>query len=344
MIPVTPTLDAPTPTCVRQDLDGVLFEWAAVAAATEGYRVSINGGPYSAPQLETNTFVSGLAFGENVTINVISVRSGTTCDQSAPSATVSCAARVCPNVMMNPTAPQIAFCADENTAVALSANLSGHDGTGETVWNGTGVVDNSGSFTFDPAIAGVGTHRLYVRYTQETLCSYLDSMDMVVHPIPSADFNQDNNVICSTGSLNVSLTGAVDPDAAYVWDFGGAAATANGNQTYDLSWPAAGTFDITLTVTRNDCMATTTRSIIVDEPSSAGTGVDGLLEVCAGSTELIELSSRITGASPGGVWSVIAGGGVANGSLDATTGRLNPAGLGAGSIYDSGRFLSYSIY
>jgi hypothetical protein len=330
MIPVTPTLDAPTPTCVRQDLDGVLFEWAAVAEATVGYRVSINGGPYSAPQPGTSFFVSGLDFGENVTINVISVRSGTTCDQSAPSATVSCAARVCPNVTMNPAAPQNAFCAEETTAVALSANLSGHDGSGETVWNGTGVVDNSGNFTFDPAIAGVGTHRLYVTYTQETLCGYLDSMDMVVNPIPSADFNQDNNVICSTGSLNVSLTGAVDPDAAYVWDFGGAAATDNGNQTYELSWSAGGAFDITLTVTRNGCVAMTMRSIVVDEPSSSGTAVAGILEVCAGSTELIELSNLITGAASGGTWSLTAGGGIPNGSLDAATGRLNPAGLGAG--------------
>jgi hypothetical protein len=330
MIPVTPTLDAPTPTCVRQDLDGVLFEWAAVAEATVGYRVSINGGPYSAPQPGTSFFVSGLDFGENVTINVISVRSGTTCDQSAPSATVSCAARVCPNVTMNPAAPQNAFCAEETTAVALSANLSGHDGSGETVWNGTGVVDNSGNFTFDPAIAGVGTHRLYVTYTQETLCGYLDSMDMVVNPIPSADFNQDNNVICSTGSLNVSLTGAVDPDAAYVWDFGGAAATDNGNQTYELSWSAGGAFDITLTVTRNGCVAMTMRSIVIDEPSSSGTAVAGILEVCAGSTELIELSNLITGAASGGTWSLTAGGGIPNGSLDAATGRLNPAGLGAG--------------
>ena len=263
VIPVTPTLAPPVPNCARQDLDGVLFEWAAVAAATEGYLVSINGGPYSGVQTETSFFVGGLDFGENVTINVISVRSGTTCDQSAPSAAVSCAARVCPNVTMTPTAPETAFCADETTSVTLSANLNGHDGTGETVWTGAGVVDNAGTFTFDPSIAGVGTHRLYVTYTQETLCGYQDSLEMVVNPIPSADFNQDNNVICSTGSLNVSLTGAVDPTATYVWNFDGAAATNNGNETYDLSWSAGGTYDIVLTVTRNGCIATTTTSVVV---------------------------------------------------------------------------------
>ncbi|MFK8165512.1 MAG: PKD domain-containing protein [Lewinella sp.] len=329
MIPVTPTLDAPTPTCARQDLDGVLFEWAAVTEATEGYRVSINGGPYSAPQAETSFFVADLDFGETVTINVISVRSGTTCDESSPSATVSCAARVCPDVTMNPSALQTVFCADETTVVALAANLAGHDGTSLPIWSGRGVVGNGGSFTFDPAVAGVGTHLVHVSYTQEGLCGYADSMEMIVNPIPLADFNQDNNVICSTGSLNVSLTGSVDPDAAYDWDFDGAAAVDNGNQSYDLQWSAGGTYDISLTVTRNGCVATSMRSIIVDEPSSSGTAVAGVLEICAGATDLVELSSRITGATPGGTWSVVSGG-IANGSLDAATGRFNPAGLAAG--------------
>lgn len=330
-LPVTPTLDAPVPTCARQDLDGVLFEWPAVAAATVGYRISINGGPFSAPQPETTFFVPDLDFGENVTISVISVRSGTTCDESAPSATVSCAARVCPDVTMNPMAAQTSFCADETTLIELNANLTGHDGTGTTVWTGGGVSEANGVFHFDPAMAGVGTHTVVVTYTQETLCSYTASMTMTVYPIPSADFTEDNSLICTTGSSRVSLSGTPLAGATYAWDFAGASATDNGNQSYDLRWAAAGTYDVVLTVTSNGCVNTTTHTIVVEEPLNPGTAVSGVLEVCAGTVAPIYLSSRISGASPGGVWSVVSGGGVANGSLNASTGVLNPSGLAAGT-------------
>ncbi len=327
---IIPTLPAPVVSCARQDLDGVLFTWTAVPEATEGYRVSINNGPFGAVQLETELFVGGLALGENVTINVISVRSGTNCDESAPSTAVSCAARECPQVTLMPSAPQSFFCDEDTDAVALNANLSGDDGTGELIWSGEGVVNNNGVFTFDPAVAGVGNHTLTVTYTQETLCVYSETMMMMVNASPSVAIVQETSITCAGTAVSFSLQGTPDPETSYVFDFGGAGVTDLGNQNYEVVFAAAGEFQITLVADRNGCVSNASTTLMVEAEVFAGTPVSGVLEVCVSATDPIDLSSRITNAAPGGVWSAVSGG-VPNGSLDAASGLLNPAGLGAGN-------------
>ncbi|WP_187270833.1 PKD domain-containing protein [Neolewinella aurantiaca] len=329
-IDITPTLEAPLVNCTRQDLDGVLFTWADVPAASEGYRVSVNGGPYGSVQDSTSFYVGDLDFGENVTINVISVRSGTNCDQSAPSTAVDCAARECPDVTFAPAASQTVFCDDETEPVILSANLAGDDGTGDLEWTGNGVVNNNGEFSFDPVMAGVGTHTLTVTYVQEALCSYSETMEMTVNATPAVAITQGANITCTGTMVTFSLDGTRDPETEYSFEFGNATVSDLGNENYEVSYSAGGTYTVTLTAERNGCMNTATTTIAVEEEVSAGTPVSGALDICAGTSELIDLSSRVVNATEGGTWSTTSGG-VPNGNLNATTGSLNPGGLAAGS-------------
>ncbi|MBC6992969.1 gliding motility-associated C-terminal domain-containing protein, partial [Lewinella lacunae] len=331
-IEVTPTLAAPVPFCARQDLDGVLFEWPLVPEAILGYQVSVNGGPFGATQAENSFFIGGLGFGETVSIRVRSVRSGTTCDLSPASADVACSARLCPQVTFAPAAAQTEFCADATTRVTLMANLSGADGSGVTTWTGPGVIaNNDGSFSFDPSVAGIGQHLLRVSYVQEALCSYEDVLLVEVFALPAADFSVSDDLICAATNTALAVLGTVDPQATYTWDFAGAAVTDNGNQRYDLRWPLAGTYAVSLTVTANGCATTTSQMVTVEMPVSAGTAAQDALERCVGTTEMVDLSSRLTGADAGGVWSVVTGSGVPNGSLDPATGQFNPAGLAPGN-------------
>ncbi|MFT5015664.1 MAG: hypothetical protein ACI9G6_000427 [Limisphaerales bacterium] len=327
---ITPTLSAPVVSCARQDLDGVFFTWPTVAEATVGYRVSVNGGPYGGLQTNTDFFVGDLAFGESVTITVVSVRSGTNCDESAPSAAVDCAARECPDVILAPSSPQTSFCDGDTEPVLLNANLSGDDGTGELVWTGPGVVTNNGVLAFDPVLAGIGNHTLTVMYTQETLCVYSATLTMMVNASPAAVIAQGTNVTCSGTAVSFGLNGTPDPATTYTFDFNGAAVNDLGNENYEITFAAGGTYTVTLTAERNGCINTTSATLTVEEEASAGAPVDGALEVCAGTTEPIELTARVINAMEGGSWSTIAGG-VPSGSLNATTGVLNPTGLGAGN-------------
>ena len=328
-VTVIPTLDAPQVTCARQDLDGVLFTWPAVTAASEGYRVSINGGDYGPVQTETEFFVGDLAFGEIVTIQVISVRSGTNCDESAPSVAVDCAARVCPEVNLAPSAEQTSFCDEDTAREALAANLSGDDGTGELTWEGSGVVNDNGSFFFDPVAAGVGSHTLTVTYTQETLCVYSETIVMTVNASPAAGIVQSADLSCAGTAVTFSLSGTPDPETTYTFDFGGAGVTELGGENYEAIFPAAGEFEVLLSAERNGCTSFASTMITIQDEVFAGTPVSGVLEVCAGSAEPIDLSTRLVNATAGGEWSAVSGV-VPGGSLNAATGVLNPAGLGAG--------------
>lgn len=333
-IEVTPTLAAPVPSCARQDLDGVLFTWPAVAAATEGYRISINDGPFSDVQAATEFFAGNLAFGESVSIRVRSVRSGTTCDESAPSVSVTCAARVCPPISLAPAAAQNAFCsADQSDAVLLSANPNGDDGTGTITWTGPGAVFANGSWTFDPVLAGVGVHTLSVRFVQELLCDYENTLVMTVTATPEVNLLATANLICDGNTVGISLQNG-EADVSYTFDFGGGDASEISNQQFNMIFPAPGTYEVAVTATRNVCTSTDLVTITVEEQLSSGSEVTGLLEVCEGADDPVLLSDRLAGATFDGVWRGIPGtasGNLPGGSLDAATGTLRPGTLNPGA-------------
>jgi len=136
-----------------------------------------------------------------------------------------------------------------------------------------------------------------------------------------------NDLICSTSETGVVLTGMADATATYDWDFDGATANAGANESYDLSWPVAGMYTVALTVTRNGCVATTSREVIVESPADAGTALVSDEAFCEGIAEVIELSERLADETPGGFW---AGGNLPAGALDAPGGRLNLALLNPG--------------
>lgn len=61
-------------------------------------------------------------------------------------------------------------------------------------WSGNGVMD-SYTTVFDPAVAGVGTHKVY--YTVEGFCGNRDSIEIVVKPHPKFEFSSPLTVDCS---------------------------------------------------------------------------------------------------------------------------------------------------
>lgn len=151
------------------------------------------------------------------------------------------------------------FC-NNSSAYTLVGNPTG--GT----FSGTGVSGN----TFTPSSVPVGTN-IAITYTYNTwnaggtaiLCTHTVTNSTIVNPAPTSTFTA--NDVCVTSNSTVSYTGNAGAGATYNWNFGGGTVVSgSGPGPYQISWPAAGNYNITLTVTENGCTSIlTTESVTV---------------------------------------------------------------------------------
>ncbi|MGE0077760.1 MAG: T9SS type A sorting domain-containing protein [Bacteroidales bacterium] len=79
-------------------------------------------------------------------------------------------------------------------------------------FSGTGVSGN----TFDPTIAGVGTHSITYSYTDGNGCTNSASKDKVVNALPTVVANATQTVLCEGDPLTLTGGGAT----SYIWDQG----------------------------------------------------------------------------------------------------------------------------
>jgi hypothetical protein len=110
--------------------------------------------------------------------------------------------------------PVVTF--DPVPAVCIDAEpftLTGGMPEGGT-YSGTGVSDG----TFDPAVAGLGTHDLTYTYEDANGCINAAGQTVTVNPLPEPDLGADTT-ICSSQSVELDATtaGAV----SYLWQPGG---------------------------------------------------------------------------------------------------------------------------
>ncbi len=253
-------LPAPVINC-NTNTSEIEFTWNDVPGAVD-YEVLVLSGQ-TGVQNDTAYTVSGLTPGEAVTIQVTAVGSGP-CGNSVAEQT--CIAEDCPPVTINFT-PVAPICLEAAvTPVTLEASITGGAGSGVLTWSGPGITDaNAG--VFDPAAAGVGSHSINLNY-QEGNCTYNAGLTIVVNAVPTSEFTVDS-IICVTGTAAVAYTGSAAAGAQYDWDFaGGAAAPGVGPGPHAVSWPAAGVYELSLSVTENGCTSApaSTAAVIVTEP------------------------------------------------------------------------------
>lgn len=135
---------------------------------------------------------------------------------------------------------------------AASVNLVGATPGG--TWSGTGIT-NTATGTFDPNVAGPGTHT--ITYTVAGSCGTSSTLNIVVNPLPVPTFTGD--VLSGCAPLTVTLTDNTVPAASStVWTIvGETSSNANGSFTYTFNTP--GVYTVTLTLTSAaGCVGTTT--------------------------------------------------------------------------------------
>lgn len=170
------------------------------------------------------------------------------------------------------------YCVD-----ASSVTLTGNP-TGGT-FSGNGVSGNS----FDPAIAGVGTHTVTYSYTDGNTCTNTISQNVVVSPLPVVSFSGLLSQYCVDGSAS-TLTGSPSGGT-----FSG---PGIGGNTFDPSVATVGNHTITYTYTDgNSCTNSITQNVVVDTlPVVTFTGLNNVYCVDASPVPL-------TGSPAGGVFS-----------------------------------------
>ncbi len=168
---------APTPTIVISPNQSSFCEGSVFALSVSGlvgnpndytYAWDLADGTTSASQVIT---VNNADLDDDGTYSLIVTDNGSMCTAEV---SVDITINELPNVSLGAEGP---FCLDDDP-IDLSGSPAG--GT----FSGVGITDMTAG-TFNPSIAGVGTHTITYTYEDGNLCEDSDMIDIVVYPIPT---------------------------------------------------------------------------------------------------------------------------------------------------------------
>lgn len=249
-------LTPPLIDCNSQTND-VTFDWNAVVNAT-GYEITINGEVQDTIN-GTSYFVDGLEPGNVVEIVVTAFSNNMCADVST---FASCEAASCPPVILSITADETSFCLDNNTtSINLTGEAIGGDPAASLTWSGTAVNANG---DFDPAAAGPGIHEVYLNYLIDN-CESVDTIVMTVNQAPVSSFTTQD-VICVTDTFFVDFDGSFDTAATFDWSTSGGNISGVEPGPYKIWFNAAGTYDLSLTLSEFGCDSETFTQNVTVEP------------------------------------------------------------------------------
>lgn len=129
------------------------------------------------------------------------------------------------------------------------------------------IQSGSGQGPLQVSYANAGNPQVILTVTENNCISAPDTQLVVVHPIPTSDFNVAAG-ICAGQTSILSYTGTAGPGAQYNWDFNGVqVVSGNGQGPYTLGDAVLGSFNISLQVTENNCVSPVTTHPFVVLPS-----------------------------------------------------------------------------
>lgn len=231
--------------------------------------------------LPVNVLLDGITEGtETITLTV----------QVSPCSTQTFTMNINDPTPINVNSTNASFCQGSGP-VNISASATGGNGTITYSWNnGAG---NGTPVSVNPATTTIYT----VTATDQCGRTNTSNSTVTVTPLPTATFNATSPV-CQGNASTVTYGGNAPAGATYNWNFGGGSASPGGNSQgpHNVTWGAAGSYNLSLTVSNNGCVSTPVNRTVVVNPTPATPVVGSNSPVCAGNT--INLTgSTIAGAT-----------------------------------------------
>lgn len=147
--------------------------------------------------------------------------------------------------------PTVNFTAPVDLCIndGIQTGLSGGTPTGG-VYSGTGVTDagDGMTYSFDPSIAGAGTHTITYTYSDANSCSAMAMDDVQVFALPTVTFTAPAD-LCSNAGVQTGLSGGMPMGGTYS---GTGVTDAGDGMTYSFDPVAAGTGTHTITYSFTD--------------------------------------------------------------------------------------------
>ncbi|MFH2144386.1 MAG: T9SS type A sorting domain-containing protein, partial [Bacteroidota bacterium] len=181
---------------------------------------------------------------------------------------------------------------NDNVNVAILSALVVDIGNDTTVCNSSSIILNAenpsstynwstGATSQTINVTTPGTY--YVEVTNGG-CSGSDTISVDFGTSPTSTFNMASTA-CAMNSITATYTGTGSALAIYTWDFdGGSATPGNGQGPHDITWSAAGTYNVALTVEEDGCISTPTIIPVTVQSTPTNTFTVSSATVCAGSS------------------------------------------------------------
>lgn len=145
----------------------------------------------------------------------------------------------------------------------VAVNFSGSPIGG--TWSGVGIT-NTSTGTFDPGIAGVGSHAIVYTFTNSsTGCLNRDTLLAIVHPFPIAQFTY--NPVACLGSPE-TFTNSSSLATNYQWDFGDGTASVVASPSHTFTNPGFYTVEV-LAISAFGCLDSISHTLEVQVPPIA---------------------------------------------------------------------------
>ena len=249
----TITVDTPLPEVeiiCDPTTTSIEFFWNEIPEA-EDYTVNVQTGQIATMTSDTSILFENLNPNTPITIEVVANNSGI-CGSS--SLEMGCTSNDCEPIDVSIDSVND-ICLDSlTTSFDLTANIVGAIGNGQLIWSGNAVTDTI-TGTFDPSQGVFGENIVTATYT-EGLCSYPQELSIFIYDLPVATFTTDAPV-CKGEDIMVAYNGAPLPSLSFNWGFGGGTAIpGTGEGPHQVTWPDAGTQNISLLIENsNGCVS-----------------------------------------------------------------------------------------
>lgn len=248
--------------------------WSAPAAVC----ISVNSVPLSTGIPSGGTFSGSGVMGNNfiplmagIGVHTITYTVSTACGTNSVSDTIR--VHALPSVNLTSLSP---VCVSANAFALLGGSPSG--GT----YSGNGVSGNS----FNPAVAGVGTHTITYTFTNANGCSNSSTQNITVNASPTVNLTPISPVCVDAGSI--ALSGGTPVGGTY-------SGTGVSGSNFNPLVAGVGTHTITYTFTNsNGCSASASQNIVVNALPTVS--LNSVAPLCVDAAS-VSLSGTPTGGS-----------------------------------------------